>query len=643
MKNLVLVLSLFGLSLLSLTLPARAEERIILHPEMILNETAIGDATQLVNEQNAVGDPASGKSERPTRPFFPGWGQWQYPLSIIIDLGAVRPLTRIFLYNETGENPLILSTGTPFHWKAQEVTLGGYREWRSFPLNVTTRYLRITLTRPTSLPEIVLYGEPFAAPAPAPPTRPKRLLPMPTMDAFIGTNAFIDDPLDKLAAPVGFIREYHNWAWDTEGADGKVRFQPSGAAGGNAWFFDDYYSRLKTLGVTVCPAIQQSSPVHFAGGDLDAKPVAKGKDPEDPASYALHAAHLFQYAARYGAVKVADSRLELAPGQPRRSGLGSLRCIENWNEPDKTWKGREGRFTPYELAAMCSADYDGNQGKMGKGFGVRNADPKMKLVMGGLAGIHLDYLRAMKFWADAKRGGDFPANVINLHHYSSDGTDEQGFKTTGISPEADKLREKFAAVVAWRDANLPDREIWVTEFGYDTNPKSPLHAPAIGSYSAAEVQGIWLIRSYLALAAAGVDKAAMFMFRDVDSKGEGVFATCGMVTEKGQWTPKPSYYFIGTLKKRLTGMRFDREIPSGKPDVLIYRFAGAKGKAAYAVWRSTSDDIGSPHISVPVSAKAATLVQFTNDSLTGTASPLTLTQGNATVKAREKPIIIMVP
>ena len=85
----------------------------------------------------------------------------------------------------------------------------------------------------------------------------------------------------------------------------------------------------------------------------------------------------------------------------------------------------------------------------------------------------------MKLWADFHRSGDFPADVINLHHYSSDGDEHQAFKTTGISPEADHLREKFAALAAWRDANLPDRELWVTEFGYDTNQKSPLHAPPV--------------------------------------------------------------------------------------------------------------------------------------------------------------------
>ena len=81
-----------------------------------------------------------------------------------------------------------------------------------------------------------------------------------------------------------------------------------------------------------------------------------------------------------------------------------LRYLENWNEPDKTWRERTGRFHPYELAAMCSADYDGHRGKLGKTYGVRNADPQMRLSIGGLAGLNLDYLRAMKFWYAMGRG-----------------------------------------------------------------------------------------------------------------------------------------------------------------------------------------------------------------------------------------------
>ncbi len=629
-----------GVVLAGVTGTARADVRITLRPDMVVNESGLGDAKLLVDEQDAVGEPGSGKGLRPERPFFPGWTAWQYPVNVVIDLGISRHLTRLFLYNESGENPLTIATGTPLAWKSHEIVLNGYRNWREFPLNTETRYLRLTLAHPSSLPEIALYGD-GQAPAMGKPPHIARTAPLPTMDQFIGTNIFIDDPIDLVARPIGFAREYHNWSWDLEGADHKVRFQPSGAAGGHSWFFDDFYARLKAMGVTVSPAVQNNATAYFPGSEGEAKPITAGADPELPASYAIHAEHLFQYAARYGSAVVPAAKLRLAEDQSRVAGLGSLKYIENWNEPDKTWRGRAGRFTPYELAAMCSADRDGDQGRMSKSVGVRSADPKMRLVIGGLAGLSLDYLRAMKFWADVHRGGDFPADVINLHYYSSDGDSQQAFKTTGISPEADHVREKLSEIVAWRNAYLPDREVWVTEFGYDTNQKSPLHAPPIGVYSAEEVQAIWLIRSYLALAAAGVDKAAMFMFRDVKSDGGGVFETCGMVTEKGQWKPKPSYFYIATLKKRLAGMRFAGEVASSDKSVLVYHFVNSSGNSAYLVWSPTAIDRKVPRVSFPVNGKSAEVVEFTAGSMEGKEAPLKLQQRTITLEVREKPVLIL--
>jgi hypothetical protein len=622
--------------LLGMASPPATEERVALTPEMLLNETAIGDASRLIDE------PATVATARPERAFFPGWGTWQYPTSVVVDLGQARRVTRVLLYNESGEHTLALSTGKPFAWTPQSIRLDGYRAWKTFAVDATTRYLRLTLFGPTALSELAIFAEPapLLKRAEKPRSRPARQ--RPAMETFIGTNAFIDDPVETLAASVGFVREYHNWAWDTEGPDGRVRFQPSGAAGGNAWFFDDYYARLKALAVTVAPALQQNSPIHFPGPNREAKPVPPGADPEAPASYALHAAHLFQFAARYGSRTVADDQIALAPGQPRRSGLNTLRYLENWNEPDKTWEGRAGRFHPFELAAMCSADRDGDQGRLGPGHGIKAADPSLQLVMGGLAaGFHLDYLRAMQFWADHHRNGAFPADVLNLHFYASDGTDEQAFKTTGLSPEAYGLEAKLRPIVAWRDSVAPQCALWVTEFGYDTHPKSPLHAPAIGSFDAEQVQAIWLVRTYLLLAASGVDRAAMFLFRDVKSDDPGVFATCGMVTEKGQWKPKPSYAFIATLKHRLTGLRYAADVASGSPDVRIQRYTGAGGRTVYALWATTSDDRTVSGIRLRLKSERATRIDFVAGTLTGKPSPLSVTRGFATLSVREQPVLII--
>ena len=614
-----------------------AEVRIALTPSMLLCEEATADPGPLVDEQSLAGDPAAGKGGAPEKPYFPGWhAAWRYPVHVLIDLGRARRLTRLFFYIETGGGKVGFAHGKPFAWSAETlVERDGYKSWKAVPMEATTRYLRLTLPQPASVTELVVYGAPDTEP-PAPPAPKIAPRPRLSVDQLVGVNAFIDDPLDKMVPVSGVLREYHSWGWDTENPDRKTRFQPSGAAGGNAWFFDDYYAGLTRAGVLVMPAIQGN----IAGKPFDDKP-APAASAQDPAGYIDHARHLFQFAARYGRKKHPESALTLADGQPGRSGLGVIGAIEDWNEPDKTWRERAGWFTPFELAAMCSADYDGHRGALGPGVGVKAADSTLPFSIGGLAGIGIDYLRAMKLWADFRRDGSFPADILNVHHYCTDGG-EQGFGKTGISPEADNLRGKMEALVRWRDTNLPKCELWLTEFGWDTDPRSPIHAPAVGKLSAHEVQAAWLTREILLLAAAGIDRATMFMLRDVDSKGGGVFETCGLVTQKGEWKPKPSLFWLATLKSRLKGFRFAGDVATGRADVTALRFTNG-GRTVIALWCPTSEDKRVAGFRLPLpGARAATVVRFANDSVAGIVEKAALAGGAASIDVTEAPALVFV-
>jgi hypothetical protein len=321
--------------------------------------------------------------------------------------------------------------------------------------------------------------------------------------------------------------------------------------------------------------------------------------------------------------------------------------MENWNEPDKWWKDRAACFSPLELAAMCSADYDGHRRTMGRTVGVKNADPNMKLVIGGLARPEIEYLKAMRLWAEFHRNGEFPTDVINLHHYSNDVGGQGGQPTTGISPEADGLRERFQRVVAWRDRFLPGKEVWVSEFGYDTNPQSPQRAPALGAADAEEVQGRWIVRSYLALAAAGVDRAQLFMLRDVNAGNTVQYNSSGLTSEKwNQHQPKRAWYYVAALRHILRGTRFESEIASGDSNVRIYRFRseGRPARAVYAVWCPTSNstEVHDFRLALP-DAPAATSIALGPQSTTGQATPLPLENGGVTFNVSEQPVFVTVP
>jgi hypothetical protein len=478
----------------------------------------------------------------------------------------------------------------------------------------------------------------------------------------MGLNAFIDDDPVKLSA-VGNVREYHNWTWnDGNGVQGYAGYPDNKlefSVFNGFWDFDAYYSKLDSAGVLVFPCIQGS--VDYLASAMP--PVAKGADATDPASYVAHAAFMYQYAARYGSTAVAASKLKLDPAQKVASGLKLLPYYEDGNEPDATWVHADGSFlfTPEMTAAMASADYDGDQGKLGGDFGVKTADPNAKLVLAGLAGAGpkdflsnvTSYLDGMRAWATAHRAGSFPADVINVHDYCF-GPDPFGTASPkpGLSPEECKLQDLLASVAQYRDKNLPGKELWLTEFGYDTHPKSRLRAPAIGDASAEVVQGQWLVRSFLALLASGIDRAFMFVSRDSCTGDDTAcpnnavqFSTSGVLTQKGDESPKVAYYFLAAFRARLAAMHYLGSSASGTGNVSIARFYDpVKDAGAYVLWAPTSVGGITKDFALSVSSTLtqATLVTLADKSVTGQELALAPKQGTLTLSVDETPSIVLV-
>ena len=342
---------------------------------------------------------------------------------------------------------------------------------------------------------------------------------------------------------------------------------------------------------------------------------------------------------------VADSLLTLDASQARKSGLGLVKYFEDWNEQDKNWMGSGAQFSAQEYAAMASADYDGHANTMHQGastFGIKNADPNMKFVMGGLFQVNLDFIKQMKTWFEANRADKrFAADVLNFHDYAFSSTSDSG---PAQSPEEYDWKNKFLAVTNYRNQNLPGKEVWVSEFGYDTNPNSKLRPPAINGFDMEEVQGQWIVRSYLAFAAAGVDRAQMYMFRDVNPGDSTQFSSSGLVGVKGSWAPKKSWYYVYTLRNVLTNMIFIGEQTASDPNVLIYKFKDvASSQGVYVVWAKTKQNYVLPHYSLAVgSATAATKILMTPGSTVGTASSIAIQSGSVDLNVSERPQFIRV-
>lgn len=611
--------------------PSEPQNRIMLDPSMIINEKAFGNAEALVDEQNL------GEGTLPKSVWKTGWIDRKYfPVSAVIDLGKEYFVTDISLFDGQGEGKIIIQSGKPFQWE-EDFTYDqkSYNSWVIKPLNKKTQFIRIEVEDGIFPYEIRLYGvvvgatKSKKAPAIAAPKIPK-----PTMDKLIGINAFIDDPIDRIKV-ASFIREYHNWGWDASDIKyphNVYAWNPSNAGGG--WNFDQFYSTLSQLGVEVIPCLKGNAT--WIPAKPEDKPLWNSENATDPRAYIAHADYLFQYVARYGSKKINKQSLKLKDNQEKKSGLNLLQYIENWNEQNKTWEGVAAYFTPYEYAAMASADFDGHQNSIQGNVGVKKADANFKMVMGGLAGLDLDYIKSIKFWADHNRNGEIPFDVINLHFYSKD-------ENKGISPEEDSIRQKLEAIVAYRDEFMPDQEVWITEFGYDTHPHSPQRAPKIRDISREEVQAQWLVRAYLEIAAAGVDKAAMYMLRDVDPTLATKYATSGLTSSKESgWQPKISWFYIYTLKNVLKNMQYvNRKTVEG---VNIYEFGNVDdtNKKALVVWSPTSEakTIKNFNLTINDPVTAVKLTTMKNGAINGVSTMLTVNKSSVSLTVDESPVFV---
>lgn len=570
------------------------------------------------------------------------------PQEILIPLEALFRLDSVWFYDGAGKDRVEILIGDPKLWQAAaDFKTDRYNQWQSFPLKGEGEYLLLRFySSQSQIGELRFFGSRIGpgkektAHATHFNKRPK------TVRQIFGVNAFVDDPLIIVEPVASSIREYHNWDWDEANGDLNYKprerkefaWSPSYVAG---WDFDSYYRDAKEMGISVFPCLQGSAKPYRGEADFNSKPYYRDYKADNPQAYRDYAEYVFQFAARYGGTAIDGSLLLLKQDQRPLLGLDLIAGIEAWNEPDKWWKGREGYFHPFEYAAFLSATYDGHEGRMGPKVGLKKADSNLPMIMGGLAETNLDYLLAIKHWSDYNRKGDFPAQVLNFHHYSNNAGGQNGNASAAISPERDSLKERLEKLVIFRERNFPLQEVWLSEFGYDSNPKSPQGTPAIGPWQADEVQAVWLLRTYLAIAASGLDRAHLYMLRDVNAPNPNKYNSSGLRAEKwNKHAPKPSYIAIRSLLALLGDYYFVQRIEQEEKDVYLYEFASkTKAKHIYALWLGTESAKQLFNYSLKVPTQSLKLWEL-DEAFQWKQTPKTISNGVLPIKVTEKPIFL---
>jgi hypothetical protein len=358
------------------------------------------------------------------------------------------------------------------------------------------------------------------------------------------------------------------------------------------------------------------------------------------------------------------------PQDTASMGQGFLAAVENWNEHEAAWWDnlnvngmdimRPGLtkwyFSPSQYAAMLSANYDGHQRSPafavpdvpGAFWGVQNMSPGIPMVLSATCDIRRAYWqKVMDQFADRNSPAyrenrsdspRYPFDVVNFHQYASEAHppvyDATGnytpeflrffdgawyftpFNNRGIHPEAarfdlkTRLRVVLEAFGPRSKYDLSSKQFWLSEFGYDThadpNNTSGVETHPIGPYDRQSVQGQWLVRSILEMAAArgggrGFDKVMIYTLQDNPAYADGQFSRTGLVDVEGH--PKKSWYHVMTLLNTLGDYQIQPEktnaqfysdgntLALGANTLRCYRFEQEKnGKVAYALWSPTASN-----------------------------------------------------
>jgi hypothetical protein len=573
---------------------------------------------------------------------------------IVVDLRILYSIKEIWIYDHSHQTDSCwIYAGNLKHWRtvkafttASEISERG---WKKITLDEKSQFIMIRFSSyETAVTEMVIYGIPTRS-APQPDNLfVSKGFTKTTLDHFLGVNYIMEDE-PKWLKPFHYSRLYNfalDYDNDTTKTENLVRF--------NMLHYGFYNKSRKTyvFNIDTLKNINQGNIWYSIRGvskwmsdigytDKDRPLNRPFLNSEDPSSYSRHAAMMWNMAAFFGYNKV-DTDLLSMSNEPRESGRGSMSLFENGNEEDATWVGNK-YCSPYEYFEQSSADWDGDEGRIGNRFGIHSADPKSQLMMSGLTGLDTNRVKVYKFLSENLRNDHqfIWQGGIQYHYYSHK-------KGRGTSPEEDSMRWKLLRTAEFSYRIAPGVKCFLGENGYDKSPSSWQSTPLIPGFSASESQGIMLLRAINATFFSGFDAYILYWLRDGNPENDPrPYLTSGILRKMpdGKTKAYPGWYYISTLVNRLGKYRPDKVI-SEKGDVWIYRYRDSisPDSVAYFLYKapvngsrpvSYTFEIGGP--SYPIVHQ----ISFMDNSEQGIDTIIPVTDGKITIKVEERPVIIL--
>ena len=405
--------------------------------------------------------------------------------------------------------------------------------------------------------------------------------PRPLMRDFIGLNGHTVQFKPDLYAPVAkLIRDYHPLKWDVGDQTNFSTTFP---------FARNRVDWSKVYGSWVAAGLRVNACILFD----DVAPGAWHNLPGDAAAYGEAFARAF------------------GP-----SGKALVESIEIGNEP--------GKYSDAEYRELFSA----------MAGGARKGDPRLRIAPCALnLGPSGRYSKSV----DCLRGLESLYDVLTMHLYA----EVEPWPTWRRSyPEDPKTKfiEHLRSVLAWRAEHAPDKELWLTEFGWDaTTRPPPLSGDFIKWVGSTELQQAqWIVRAWLITARLGLDRAYLFFFNDDDTPH--LHGSSGLTRN---FQPKPSYHAASWLQRSLGDWRFARVVREDFADGYIYEFVHGtdRKQRLLALWRPAD---GEGELTIPLGgstfqrAERMPLQAGPPEQL----KPTVLEESTLKIRAGESPVVI---
>lgn len=217
--------------------------------------------------------------------------------------------------------------------------------------------------------------------------------------------------------------------------------------------------------------------------------------------------------------------------------------------------------------------------------GLRAGDAKLKIVTCNLTtGKSHAYAKSV----DCLAGLTNLYDVLNVHSYAQ----LENWPTWRRSfPEDPALKDYLPDIrklCDWRDEHAPDKEVWLTEFGYDSATGKPDpngdFKQWVGVNDTQQAQ--WIVRSWLVFATLPIERAYLYFFNDNDRAQ--LHAASGLTRH---FQPKPSYYAVAHLRQTLGDYRFHQALINRPGDAMLFEFTHAADsqRRIWVAWSPTGE------------------------------------------------------